>query len=299
MEIIDLTLNKGKKATIHGSVYSISYEIEEDDYYIKLIIDYYNKRLKILNYGGSNYRGMAKRIDYIAKENDFDKVFIKATSEDWEEFMAFGYILEGIFKYYYNGDHGYCVSKFYSSKRRDSDTIEKENEIIEAVMEYKEDEENIKLEDGYNLKVATIEDIPKIVKLYDDVFKTYPIPLNDEGYVKMLMENDVFFLYIEHNGKIVSCASADIDFIHKNAEMTDCATNPEYRGKGLMSVIIKHLEAEMKSRGIISLYSIARAVSYGMNKVFRKHGYSHTGRLINNCNICGNFEDMNIWVKKL
>ncbi|WP_425449246.1 putative beta-lysine N-acetyltransferase [Dethiothermospora halolimnae] len=299
MEIIDLTLNKDNKATIHGSVYSLQYEIKEEDYYLKLIIDYYNKRLKILNYGGKNYRGMAKRIDYIAKENNFDKVFIKATSKDWEEFMSYGYILEGIFKYYYNGDHGYCLSKFYSSKRRDSDTIEKENEIIETINDYKPKDIDIKLEEEYSVSIANREDIQNITKLYDSVFKTYPIPLNNGDYVNTLMENDVIFIYIKHKDKIVSCASADIDYLHKNAEMTDCATNPKYRKKGLMSVIIDKLEEEMRKRDINSLYSIARAVSFGMNKVFKKHGYSYTGRLINNCNICGNFEDMNLWVKKL
>ncbi|MTI49780.1 putative beta-lysine N-acetyltransferase [Sporosalibacterium faouarense] len=299
MEIIDLTLNKGKKSTIHGNVYSITYEIQEEDYYLKLVIDYFNKRLKVVNYDGKNYRGMAQRIDFIAKENSFDKVFIKATSDDWEEFMAYGYILEGIFKYYYNGEHGYCLSKFYTSSRRDSDTIEKENEIIEKLTNFKSNNDSVKLEKDYEIKIAKKEDIPKIVKLYDEVFKTYPIPLNNMNYVNTLMENDVLFMYIEHKGQIVSAASADMDTLHKNAEITDCATNNKHRGKGLMSIIINNLEKEMIKRDIVCLYSIARSVSFGMNKVFKKQGYSYTGRLINNCNICGKFEDMNLWVKKI
>ncbi|HCP15639.1 MAG TPA: putative beta-lysine N-acetyltransferase, partial [Peptococcaceae bacterium] len=27
--------------------------------------------------------------------------------------------------------------------------------------------------------------------------------------------------------------------------------------------------------------------------------YEYSGRLVNNCDICGGFEDMNIWVKRL
>lgn len=299
MDIIDLTLNKGKISTIHGNIYSITYEIEEKDYYLKLVIDYFNKRIKVVNYGGPNYKDMAKRIDYITKENDFDKVFIKATSDDWEEFMAFGYILEGIFKHYYNGEHGYCVSKFYTSERRDSDTIEKENEIIEKLFDYEQNEDEVVLDGDYEIKIATKEDISEIVSLYDKVFQTYPVPLNNSKYVETLMDNDVLFMYIKYKGDVVSSASADIDFLHMNAEITDCATNPDYRGQGFMSIIINHLEEEMKSRNIVGLYSIARAISFGMNKVFKKQGYSYTGRLINNCNICGKLEDMNLWVKKL
>jgi len=105
MDIIDLTLNKGESTTIHGSIYGLTYEIREDDYSIKIFIDYFNKRLKVLNYQGTDYKNMAKRIDYITKENGFEKAIIIASPDDWEEFMSYGYILEGIFKYYYNGDH--------------------------------------------------------------------------------------------------------------------------------------------------------------------------------------------------
>ncbi|MTI68436.1 MAG: putative beta-lysine N-acetyltransferase [Firmicutes bacterium] len=300
MDIIDLTLNKGKTTTIHGKLYGLMYEIEEKDYYLRLFIDYFNRRLKVLDYSGSNYEDMTKRIDYITKENNFDKVFIKGTSDDWEEFMSFGYVLEGIFKYYYYGEHGYCLSKFYTNQRRNSGSIEKENDILEKVRECgKKETKPLELSDDYIVRVATEKDIDKITKLYDKVFKTYPIPLNDKNYVKTLMDSDVLFILIEHKGKLISAASADMNHKYKNAEMTDCATDPDYRGKGLMSFIIKKLEKEMKKRSIVCLYSLARAVSFGMNKVFKKHGYTYTGRLINNCNICGNFEDMNLWVKQL
>lgn len=300
MDIIDLTLNKDKKTTIHGKVYGLMYEIKEEDYYLKVFIDYFNKRLKVMDYDGNNYEGLAKRIDYLTVENDFDKAFIKCTKEDWEEFMSFGYTLEGIFKYYYNGENAYCLSKFYTDNRRNSKQIQKENEIITKIRESeKKDMSNMKLDEDYTIKVAEKNDIHKIVKLYEEVFETYPIPLTNSNYVTTLMENDVIFIIIEHKGKIISAASADIDFKYKNAEMTDCATLPQYRGNGLMSYIINELEEEMRDKGIICLYSLARAVSYGMNKVFRDHKYTFTGRLVNNCDICGSFEDMNLWVKKL
>jgi hypothetical protein len=34
-----------------------------------------------------------------------------------------------------------------------------------------------------------------------------------------------------------------------------------------------------------------------MNKVFAGAGYGFSGVLINNCNISGDFEDMNVWFK--
>jgi hypothetical protein len=44
---------------------------------------------------------------------------------------------------------------------------------------------------------------------------------------------------------------------------------------------------------------IARAPSFGMNITFARMGYSFAGRLINNTNIGGQFEDMNVWHKNL
>jgi hypothetical protein len=34
-----------------------------------------------------------------------------------------------------------------------------------------------------------------------------------------------------------------------------------------------------------------------MNIVFMRAGFEYCGRLINNCDIYGQYEDMNIWVK--
>lgn len=36
-----------------------------------------------------------------------------------------------------------------------------------------------------------------------------------------------------------------------------------------------------------------------MNRVLVQHGYAYSGRLVNNCDICGGFEDMNLWAKEL
>ncbi len=36
-----------------------------------------------------------------------------------------------------------------------------------------------------------------------------------------------------------------------------------------------------------------------MNNVFHRLGYEFNGRLVNNCDIFGAYEDMNIWVKDL
>jgi len=79
--------------------------------------------------------------------------------------------------------------------------------------------------------------------------------------------------------------------------MTDFATLPSERGKGLASILLNNLEEEARKRGTEYFYTIARSRSFGMNKVFKRAGYEYTGKLINNCNMCGEIENMYIWCK--
>lgn len=81
--------------------------------------------------------------------------------------------------------------------------------------------------------------------------------------------------------------------------MLKAVTIPEYRGQGLLSNLVYSLEQDLTQKGFYTLYSLSRAMNPGINAVLFKLGYKYTGRLINNCHICGGFEDMNIWVKKL
>ena len=114
------------------------------------------------------------------------------------------------------------------------------------------------------------------------------------------MERNVLYRAVkDETGRIVSAASAEVDDKHSNAELTDCATEPEQRGKGLMFHILSALEADLRERGIMTAYSLARARSVGMNRVFHRLRHEYSGRLVNNCDIYGQFEDMNIWVKRL
>jgi putative beta-lysine N-acetyltransferase len=88
-----------------------------------------------------------------------------------------------------------------------------------------------------------------------------------------------------------------MDKENRNAEMTDFATLPEHLGNGLAVHLLNFMEPEMQKRGIATLYTIARAISPGMNITFAKCGYIFGGTLINNTQISGSIESMNLWYK--
>jgi putative beta-lysine N-acetyltransferase len=84
-----------------------------------------------------------------------------------------------------------------------------------------------------------------------------------------------------------------------NVEMTDFAVLPEYRGRNIAVHLLMLMEEEMRRREYITAYTIARSLSYGMNATFAKLQYTYTGTLINNTNISGQLESMNVWFKPL
>lgn len=113
------------------------------------------------------------------------------------------------------------------------------------------------------------------------------------------MNENVIYFGLWRQSKIVALSSAEMDIESSNAEMTDFATLPGYRGKGLAAFLLQQMESEMRKRHIKTAYTIARALSFGMNITFAKMGYRYSGTLINNTNISGRFESMNVWYKSL
>jgi len=151
----------------------------------------------------------------------------------------------------------------------------------------------------YRIRTAGPGDILQMTSVFKRVFETYPSPVFDASYLLEAMSNNVLFKVAEAKNTIVAIASADMDKHNLNAEITDCATLPEHRGNALLATLIMSLEEDLNSKNFKTLYSLSRAVNPGINISLAKLGYSYKGRLINNCHICGGYEDMNIWVKPL
>jgi RimJ/RimL family protein N-acetyltransferase len=62
---------------------------------------------------------------------------------------------------------------------------------------------------------------------------------------------------------------------------------------------LSRLDQKAANHGLKTAYTIARADSIGMNRVFEKCGYAHAGCLVNNTQIGGRIRSMNVWYKHL
>lgn len=297
---VSLVLDKGEKTEVLGITYGLTHEIRAPGYRARIFLDCYNRRLKVLSYKARDYEAMIQKFAFLAEANKFDKIWVQANSKDWEEFLRHGYILEGLLKYANRGSTVFMVSKFGSQRRIQSRNLMKEIRLIEEIMARKKKSNPKTLPSNYTLDYAREDDVAGMLELYRRVFKTYPSPLTYKEYLLSNLHREAIFRVIRNGeGQVVAAASADLDPSRLSAELTDCATHPDERGKGLMSILLAALETDLRRLNYVCAYTLARAPSYGMNAAFHSLGYEFNGRMINNCDIYGDFEDMNLWVKDL
>jgi beta-lysine N6-acetyltransferase len=256
--------------------------------------DDYNRRLRVDEFSGNAGR-LWEYVMEEAESHQFEKVIVKARSNQAGYFLEKGFILEGGVNRYFNGDRALFMSKFLTDDRRNSSYWKKEDDILQAVQKLGEQD----LEVSGLISVATEEHAGKLADLYQEVFMLYPVPLHVPEYVRESMRNGTIFVYIEEDGRIISAASAEISSTNRNAELTDCATRSSHRKSGYMKHLLQRLESELVHQNIFCAYTIARALSFGMNAAFHQLGYKYGGRLANNCIIFDKMEDMNIWEKDL
>lgn len=273
-------------------------KIQKPQFTAEVCFDYYNERIRIDDYRG-NVTVLAKWLDEMDDQNKFHKIIIKSRYEDLSKWLELGFIYEGEFTGYFNGASAVSMCKYYNNERRNSSYWIEEDKIIKDVLSTSQTSISNPIAKEYTLRMADEQDAKGLADLYDQVFEIYPTPMNDPEYVLKMIKSDTLFCTITYQNKIVSAASADVNAIYHNAELTDCATLMEHRKFGLMKHLINRLESELYKRKIYCSYSIARALSFGMNAVFHQKGYVYKGRLANNCKIFDKYEDMNLWVKDL
>lgn len=272
--------------------------VQNSYYSITLTIDCFNKRVRVEDYLG-HFASCVKEALIVAAEAAVEKLIFKARREDLLYLLTQGFVYEAMIDQYYLGSDCYFLVKYFSDERRNSGNWVKEDQIISGVRSLSKQEKLQNPPKEYVLCKAEESDANLLADLYRYVFEVYPTPMNDPIYIKKCMnEGTIFFIY-KYEGKIVSAASAEMNHFYKNAEITDCATLPEYRQFGLLKQLILNLEKELLAQRVYCVYSIARALSFGMNAALHQLGYEYRGRLANNCYIFAELEDMNMWVKQI
>ncbi|MCP8970763.1 putative beta-lysine N-acetyltransferase [Ectobacillus ponti] len=272
-------------------------QVQGRDFRMEAVLDHFNERIRVDLYTG-NLSAVLQETEELAERYHYTKLIVKARHEHLSACLQHGYTLEAVIPGYFQGGTACLVTKYRSAERRNSMVWMQEETILSSIL----GNDVLKRKHvpaAYRLRKAGHEDAPRLAELYGKVFQVYPTPLNQQEYVWATMDEGTLYYVYEQNGQIVSAASAEVDPFQRNAELTNCATLEEHRAYGLVKELLVQLEEDLRTDGIYCAYTIARALSYGMNAAFRQLGYTYTGRLVNNCYIFDKLEDMNVWAKDL
>jgi beta-lysine N6-acetyltransferase len=260
--------------------------------------------------------GLLTTIEHLAGQHHYGKIFAKVPARWRRECTAAGFQVEAEVPGFFRGkESGLFLGKYLNRERG----MPADGEQIAAVLtgcrtspkgrqrpgeakgapnsKMARAEENPA--EAYRLRLCTPADCPAMATLFRRIFPTYPFPVQDPRFLEQSMAEEVSYAGAWYQGQLVALASAEYSAPAAHAEMTDFATAPEHRRRQLAARLLVTLEEEMQTRGIKLAYTIARAVSYGINLTFARAGYRYAGTLINNTQICGRIESMNIWYRQL
>lgn len=260
----------------------------------------YSDRIYLMKLSADAPKSLPSDLIAMARQRGYSKVFVKVAANNSKSFTQAEYIEEASIPEFYNGSDAGIFMAYYLSESRateaDAETLDKNLKIalgkagssISALDTEK-----------FTLRCCEEKDVEEMAAIYRAVFPTYPFPIHDPAYLLETMQSHIDYFGVEKDGKLIALSSAEMDKLSSNVEMTDFATLPQWRGNSLSIHLLLQMEEDMKLKGMKTAYTIARAMSPGMNVTFSKLGYTYGGRLKNNTNISGNIESMNIWYKPL
>jgi putative beta-lysine N-acetyltransferase len=260
----------------------------------------YNDRVYVMRTVPADLEELLPYLENLAGRRRYGKVIAKVPTSCREAFLGWGAREEASLPGYHGDQDAHFVARYFDPDRAE----ERKPEVVAenlTIARTKAAEAPSAQGDGWDHEVAEAgaDDAEEMGNVYQQVFPTYPFPIFDPAYLRQAMQNDVAFFKLCRDGHIGALASAEMDLDAGAVEMTDFATLPELRGQGAAQSLLLAMEAAMRERGLRLGFTIARAFSTGMNVTFAKCGYEYGGTLVNNTNIAGRIESMNIWSRPL
>ena len=255
-----------------------------------------NDRVYLMKLDQRDCPDIVEQVERIGLENGYGKIFAKIPGAAWAEFEHAGYSIEARIPGFYNGsEDGLFLARYLNPARHNDPDAHQVEQVLQTAHE--KANHAPALDTQVDCRIAGPDDCKQMAAVYAQVFASYPFPIHDPEYLCQTMADNVTYAGIWEGDRLLALASGEIDRAGQNAEMTDFATLPECRGRGMAHQLLTHLEQEMARIGIKTLYTIARATSFGMNITFSQCGYTFGGTLVQNTQISGGLESMNVWFK--
>lgn len=255
-----------------------------------------NKRAYLMHLSPQDGPCIVPRLERLAQKHGYTKIFAKVPETMARRFTRSGFSPEAFVPGMFNGrEGGVFLGRYFADWRKRPDNPKALSDVLETARAKAATPSCPNLPSGAAVVRMKAEQAEHMAEVYAAVFDSYPFPIHDPDYLRHAMSKDVRFFGVMLHDQPVALASAEVDRAMGAAEMTDFATLPEHRGRRLAGALLEHMGREMQQAGLHSLYTIARAGSYGMNITFARAGYAFGGTLPNNTHIAGGLESMHVW----
>ncbi len=236
----------------------------------------------------------------LAQEHHYSKVVVKAPSRSRMAFLDAGFREEARIPHFFpEPDDCLFLSRFFSRTRVDEQEAPAYDRIMGRCRSLPVLAAEEPLPTHYAIRECSPADAGDLARFYAGVFSSYPFPIHNPDHIRTMMRQDTRFYTVIHDRDIAAASSAEMDPPTGTVEMTDFATIPGHRGRGLARRLLSMMEKASREQEMRVAYTIARAGSLAMNAVFARCGYRFGGRLVNNTHIGGSLESMNVWYRAL
>ncbi|PLX93428.1 MAG: putative beta-lysine N-acetyltransferase [Desulfuromonas sp.] len=260
----------------------------------------HSDRVYLMDLAEADLPELLPYLDDLAARQGYTKIFAKVPAPWADHFLEDGYEVEArIPGLIAEKTDGLFLGKYLSDSRRREKKEALVRQVISAASAKQSKPGHHTLAENLACRLCLDDDCEAMASLYREVFASYPFPIHDPAYLRETMASHILYYGIWQGDQLLALASAELDRRKGNAEMTDFATSPEARGKGLAQTLLTKLEEGAAAEGIQTAYTIARAYSMGMNITFARAGYTYCGTLTHNTQISGGLESMNVWYKPL
>jgi len=260
----------------------------------------HNDRIYLMRFNTDDTQGLVTILDDMALAKGYGKIFAKIPALAWNAFKSAGYVKEVVVPGLFAGKvDGFFIAKYFSNRRQETQNVQNLLRIISPDRQAPTKNIHPMNKAAPEVVPCELSDATEMSLIYQQVFKSYPFPIQKPTYLQHMMKKGVLYFCIRIKGRIAAIAAAEIDLVNKNVEMTDFATLPQWRCMGFAGLLLNHMGKHTRKLGIKTAYTIARAESTGMNSVFKNSGYKYSGLLKNNSQICGKIQSMAVWYKHL
>lgn len=262
----------------------------------------YNDRVYLMKLSRDDFPAIIDYLDTLATAHGYSKLFIKIPAWATKEFLRKGYHTEAIIPRFYRGNiDGYFLACYRTKTRKhvSAPLQQQMKKVLHAALNNRGQSRKISSESADSVTLLEETHADQLASLYRTVFQTYPFPIFNPDYIKQKMKKDTRFYGVFHGDDLIAASSSELDYDSSNVEFTDFATLPAHRGDNISYVLLRRMESDMKQMKMITGYTIARSLSYGMNITFCRGAYHYAGTLVNNTCISGDIQSMNVYHKRL